>query len=89
MSFLRHREIYPSDGGAILAATPPLIVWMSFRLAIPWRVASPRIARLRFTNRFRVCCAIVLPVDCFSANGEQCLNYLCQPRGQVQIQLYA
>ena len=22
--------------------TPPLIVWMSFRLAIPWRVALPQ-----------------------------------------------
>src|ERR1700687_131013 len=39
MSFLRHREIYPSDGGLTLWAKPPLIVWMSFRLAIPWRVA--------------------------------------------------
>ncbi len=43
MSFLRHREIYQSDerqerGGA-LTATPPLIVLMSFQLAIPWRVA--------------------------------------------------
>src|SRR5579864_8680353 len=39
MSFLRHREIYPSDGGLTLSAKPPLIVWMSFRLAIPRRVA--------------------------------------------------
>ena len=39
MSFLRHREIFPSDGGASLRPTPPLIVWMSLRLAIPWRVA--------------------------------------------------
>jgi len=37
MSFLRHKEIYPSDGGAGLAAGAPLIVWMSFRLVIPWR----------------------------------------------------
>jgi hypothetical protein len=26
---------------------------------------------------------VVLPVDSFSANGEQCLNRLCQPRGQA------
>jgi len=35
MSFLRHLEIFPSDGGASFAADAPLIVWMSFRLAIP------------------------------------------------------
>jgi hypothetical protein len=37
MSFLRHKEIYPFDGGAGLAAGAPLIVRMSFRLVIPWR----------------------------------------------------
>src|SRR5450432_1109732 len=25
---------------------------------------------------------VVLPVDCFAANGSQCLNCLCQPGGQ-------
>ena len=64
--------------------TPPLIVWMSFRLAIPWRVARSRRARLRFTSRYRVCGKVVLPVEDFSANGQQCLNRLCQPRGQGQ-----
>jgi hypothetical protein len=39
MSFSRHREIFPSDGSASLAANAPLIAWMSFRLAIPWQVA--------------------------------------------------
>jgi hypothetical protein len=40
MNFLRHREIYPYPMGApALRPTPPLIVWMSFRLAIPWRFA--------------------------------------------------
>ena len=41
-------------------------------------------ARLRFTNRFRVCDKVTLPVEFFSSNGEQCLNWLCQARGQAQ-----
>src|ERR1700733_4404589 len=40
-------------------------------------------ARLRFTNRVRVCCNVVLPVEYFSSNGQLCLNCLCQPRGQA------
>jgi hypothetical protein len=42
MSFLRHKEIYQSDDkltGAPLTDAPSLIVLMSFRLAIPQRVA--------------------------------------------------
>ncbi len=43
MSFLRHREIYRSDGGTEAGsgevAAPCLIVSMSLRLAIPWPVA--------------------------------------------------
>jgi hypothetical protein len=42
-------------------------------------------ARLRFTNRFRVCDTVTLPVEIFSATGEQCLNCLCQPRGQARF----
>src|SRR5215210_6097678 len=42
-------------------------------------------ARLRFANRFRVCPYCRPAVDCFSANGQQCLNYLCQPRGQAHF----
>jgi hypothetical protein len=42
-SFLRHKEIYQSDErkrrGRNPAAAPSLIVLMSFRLVIPWRVA--------------------------------------------------
>ena len=44
MSFFRHEEIYRSDGGFRLKGSRPkpaprLIVSMSLRLAIPWRVA--------------------------------------------------
>src|ERR1017187_8264376 len=39
MSFLRHGEIFPSDGGADpRVKRPRLIVWRSLRLAIPCRV---------------------------------------------------
>jgi hypothetical protein len=31
-------------------------------------------ARLRFTNRFRVCDNVTLSVEFFSSNGEQCLT---------------
>ena len=43
MSFLRHKEIYQSDEvglkGRDPKVTPSLIVSMSLRLVIPWRVA--------------------------------------------------
>ena len=42
-------------------------------------------ARLRFASRAPVCATVVLPVEDFSANGQQCLNRLCQPRGQAQL----
>jgi len=32
-----------------------------------------------------VCYERVWPVEEFSANGEQCLNCLCQLRGQAQL----
>jgi len=33
----------------------------------------------------QVCDTVVLPVEDFSANGQQCLNRLCQLRGQAQV----
>jgi transposase len=41
------------------------------------------IARFRFAHRFRLCGNVVLQVDCFSATGEQCLNWLSHARGQA------
>ena len=42
-------------------------------------------ARLRFANRVSVCGILVLPVEDYSANGEQCLNCLsqCAPTAQI------
>jgi hypothetical protein len=66
---------------------PPLIVRdESHRLFLGGLLSSR--ARLRFTSRTPVCCNVVLPVEIFSANGEQCLNRLCQPRGQAQCGFY-
>src|SRR5579872_3448890 len=42
-------------------------------------------ARLRFTNRVRVCCNVVLPVEFLSSNGQLCLNCLCHSRGQAHL----
>src|SRR5665213_1415061 len=42
-------------------------------------------ARLRFTNRVRVCCNVVLPVEFFSSNRQLCLNCLCHSRGQAHL----
>ena len=50
--------------------------------AIPWRVglhqSPPPLHRLSSAG-----CTLVLPVTRFAANGKQCLNWLCQPRGQA------
>ena len=69
------------EPGAARSQRSPLIVWMSFQLAIPWRVGlqqSPPPLHQPCT----VCCKVVLPVENFSSNGQLCLNCLCQPRGQ-------
>jgi hypothetical protein len=68
-----------------LRRTPPLIVWISFRLAIPRRVSLQQ--GPRFTSRPPVCCTIALQVERFSSNDQLCLNCLCQPRGQAQTGL--
>jgi hypothetical protein len=40
--------------------------------------------RFRFANRISFCAKVILPVDSFSSNGQQCLNSLSQPRGPPQ-----
>ena len=50
MSFLRHREIYPCDEGAISRPRPRSSPWMSLQPVIPGRLLSSR-ARFRFTSR--------------------------------------
>ena len=38
-------------------------------------------ARFRFANRTSFCATVILPVECFSSNGQQCLNCLSQLTG--------
>jgi hypothetical protein len=65
---------------------PPLIVWMSFRLAIPRRVVlQQRPPSLHQPST--IVRQSRLAVEFFSSNGVLCLNCLCQPRRQAQIRL--
>ena len=87
MSFLRHQEIFPPMGAPASRPTPPLIVWMSFRLAIPWRVAlqqGPAPLRQPFTfcmQRFHrtmsfhrtACCGLT---GCLSRGVHSNLAYM-------------
>jgi hypothetical protein len=83
MSFPRHWEIFPSEGGASLAANAPAHRLDEFPAGYSWAGCSPAWARLRFTSRASVCSNVVLPVERFSSNGQLCLNCLCHPRGQA------
>lgn len=78
--FPRHQEIYKSDGGASIEARAPAHRLDEFPSG--YSLVST-IARLRFTSRFRVCSKPASAVDGFPSNGEVCLNYLSQPRGQA------
>ena len=72
-------------GTGVVACPQPSSASMSFRLAIPWRVALQQGPRLCFASRRAVCRKLVLPVEEFSANGEQCLNWLSHARGQAHV----
>jgi hypothetical protein len=56
---------------------------MSFQLAIPWRIALQQ-GPLRFASRRSFCAIVVLPVDSFLSDGQQCLNCLSQLMGPPQ-----
>jgi hypothetical protein len=62
MSFRRHWEIYPSDGGAILHDRAPAHRLDEFPAGYSLAGCAPALPA-SFTNRFRVCCKVVLPVD--------------------------
>ncbi len=62
---------------------PPLIVWMSFRLAIPRRFALQQ-GPPPLRQPVPVCGTVVLPVEGFPSNGHECLNWLSHARGQAQ-----
>jgi hypothetical protein len=80
MSFLRHREIYPSDGDPGIVVDVP-----SHRLdEFPVGYFSASCTPALLASASPLCDKVTLLVDCFSATGEQCLNWLSQPRGQAQ-----
>jgi hypothetical protein len=83
IEFSEASGIYPSDGGAITLDHAPAHRLDEFPVGYSLAVALQH-RRFRFANRFRVSCKVVLPVECFSANGQQCLNCLCQPTAQAQ-----
>ena len=84
MSFLRHQEIFPSDGGRQpCGQRPRLIVWMSFRLAIPWRVASPPVPASASPAGPEYAVISSCWSMIFSSNGQLCLNCLSQPGGKA------
>jgi hypothetical protein len=72
MSFPRHKEIYPYDGGAISATVPPLIAVDESPAGYSWRGVLEQSPLLLHRPRSK-CPKVVLPVEKFAANGEQCL----------------
>src|SRR5208282_3931659 len=64
---------------------PALIGLMSLQPAIPWQVGlhqSPPPLHRPGSE----CVTVVVPVENFAANGQQCLIRLSQPRGPPQLQ---
>ncbi len=93
MSFPRHRRSIirwvfdRGPGGKRCPASPlPLIGVMSrSRLFLGGSLSS--VARLRFAAALsmRYSGPVGRVFRCFAANGNDCLNPLCQPRGQPHI----
>jgi hypothetical protein len=61
-------------------------VWMSLQPSIPWRVGLNRNPPPLYQSGSG-CIIVVLPVEIFQASGDECLNGLCQTRGQPQLGL--
>jgi hypothetical protein len=90
MSFSRHAEIYRSDvklgkpgSGNYDRRSQRSSAAMSFQSAIPWKVALrqslPPLHRLQtILNNPR------WPYNDFSANGNNPLNFVSQPKGALQ-----
>jgi integrase len=90
MSFFRHEEIYQSDeqkqrrNPDLIRTTPWLIVLMSFRLVIPWRVALQQSSPpLRQPARFLA--VVLAKASSFFGGPRGCLNFLSHERGAPQL----
>ena len=64
-------------------AMPPLIAVDESPAGYSWRGALQQ-SPLPLHQPRSGCVKVVLPVENFTANGAQSLNYVSQPRGQVQ-----
>jgi hypothetical protein len=84
MSFLRHREIFPSDEGAGLAANAPAHRLDEFPAGYSLGRLRSRRAGRRFTSRSPFCRQFFSPYNEFSSNGDSWVNWLSQPRGPLQ-----
>ena len=87
MSFPRHKEIYPCDGGTISATVPLLIAVDESPAGYSWRVVLQQ-SPLPLHQPRSECATVVLPVEKFAANGEQCLIQLSQPTGPPQLRMF-
>jgi hypothetical protein len=89
VSFLRHWEIFPSDGAAGLAANTPAHRLDEFpagyacvrSVFLGW--LRSRRADRRFTSRSPFCRQFISPYNEFSSNGNLWVNWLSQPRGPL------
>jgi len=87
MSFLRHGEsldpMISATGSKQLCSLPALIGCDEFQPTIPWWVALqqslPPLRRLQTILQNRTS-----PYNAFSANGDNPLNFVSQPKGAVQ-----
>src|SRR6516162_8846787 len=70
------------NAGTVVVPAPALIGCDEFQLAIPRRVGLHQ-SPLLLHQLGPGCAIVVLPVELFPANGEQCLNCLSHPRGQA------
>jgi hypothetical protein len=84
MSFLRHQEIFPSDGGAGLAANTPAHRLDEFPAGYSLAGCSPA-GPASASPALYILHAAFSPYNEFSSNGVLWVNWLSQPRGPLQI----
>lgn len=70
MSFMRHQEIFSSDGGVGPTANAPAHRLDELPTGYSLVHLLSNIARLRFTSRRPLCSIGFLPVEIFSFNGK-------------------
>ncbi len=87
MSFPRHREIYPPMEAQTNTVSAPTHRLDEFPAGYSLAGCSPAEPASASPAGHQYALKSFLPVEDFSANGQQCLNCLCQPRGQAHFLL--